>query len=325
MSGVAALVNPAVAGQKSISLYYTTVSKQLAISMRSGTDEETNPKEFAANVNDYAGILQIPCEIASDVYRGLSVVAAATLPKGEAGDSTNNISLVSPVYRVFATTTKNSINVSMCSTGQQAYMYYLNGPAEAKMSIKECTLDGTVMTVSKNDDALVGSSLAAWYEPTTKERLVIYQLYDTLHLKELSVVKGQSVIIENALQCRKGTSVAVSYFENKVYLYYVDTNYVVRRIVRDPGTGWDGSSAQKVKGAPLTIRGNTQITVTAANRINHLFYASQDDSDGAITHVHDRIDDINPGLQEPEDGEVGHQEHGHEHHHHHHHHPAAAE
>jgi len=293
MPAVAALVNTAPTKEtQRIHLFYNTANAQLGLALKSASNDDDNNKTFAASeVNEYQGYILNPSErqeIDCDTYRGMNVVVAVTKPWTEVGTepTVNNISMVSPIYRKLATTALANTRVSMCSAGDEAWVYFLSGAQVGKMSIMEYNFNsGATSTFVPNQDVTNNCSLAAYYDTTKKQRLVIYQEVSEGHLKEFNVNLKQSWDIDDTGDAKDKTSIAVAVYKNDVYLYYVDRKSNIRRIAKEGGTWGD---AKFVRGS-AKVAEESQITVAAANGINHIFYTPVDD-DTTFAHVKDVIE-----------------------------------
>lgn len=123
MPALAAIVNPAVAGDKSINLYFNTSTAQVALALKSGTEgEDPDTDVWAADQADYTGNVLNPSTIDGDVFRGVNVVVGVTKPKLEEGatQTVNQISLIAPVYKKLASTSLANKTITMCSAGPNA-------------------------------------------------------------------------------------------------------------------------------------------------------------------------------------------------------------
>lgn len=289
MPAVTAIVNQAVPDGKSINLFYNTEKAQLAVAYKSGTDgDDPDTAAWAADATDYPGHIFNPSTIASDYYRGNQLVIAVTEPKCDGGCKPvgNQLSLISPVYKKLAATSLPNKTVSMCSSGHSAWVYYLDGTAKGQTRLKEYNIEtGNVATFLQNQDVGLNCSLAAWYNPTTKERLVIYQEMEEGHLKEFNAVTKQAWDIDGTGDAKDLTTVAISYAKGKTYLYYTDSKNNVRRVIKDQA-GW--GNPRTVSGLPKV--GVSQMTVAASNEYNHLFYVSAEDTNpGSFQHARDPL------------------------------------
>lgn len=149
-----------------------------------------------------------------------------------------------------------------------------------------------------------GSTLAAYWNPDTNKRYVIYQDAISKNLYEycvndengkLAVIlpKGQQQShltvnqtaehIKNSTDARPGTAMAVTYNDKKAYAYYSDGSYEVRKVVKTDGE-W-GTSSGIDGSAPLDE--SSLMTVTTTNKVNHIFYLQQG-STGEFSHVRDQ-------------------------------------
>lgn len=162
-------------------------------------------------------------------------------------------------------------------------------------------------------------SLAAWYDPAGRARMVVYQEFEEGHLKEFNAVTKQGKPLSPSLRppsekpsllylaCARQltisrrntiawdidgtgdakdlTTVAVSCVNGKTYLYYTDSKNNVRRVIKDKD-GWGGP--RTVSGLPKV--GTSQLTVAASNGYNHLFYVSVEDTNpGSFQHARDPL------------------------------------
>lgn len=128
MPAIASVVNRAVPGDKSISLYFNTATAQLGYAFKSGTDgDDPETAVWAASISDYPGYILNPSILTSDYFRGVNLVVGITKPKIEQGatQTVNQVSLVSPVYKKLASTSLQNSSVTMCSSGTHAWVYYL--------------------------------------------------------------------------------------------------------------------------------------------------------------------------------------------------------
>lgn len=126
MPALAAVVNKAVPGDKTINLYYNTSSAQVALSLQSGTSDPDPDEYWAAADTDYPGYILNPSEIAAAQYRGVNLVVAATTPKeSDKAPTVNNISIVSPIYQMLTTTTLANNKIAIASAGEAAWVYFL--------------------------------------------------------------------------------------------------------------------------------------------------------------------------------------------------------
>ncbi len=158
---------------------------------------------------------------------------------------------------------------------------------ESNVSLKELHLvTGNTTTYPMDSPVASNSSLGAWYDEGQDERFVVYQTSDSNRLTEFNAIQRSTAAIMATNDARAKTSVAAVPFQGNVYLYYADSSDNLRRVTRANGQ-W-GTSAVVRDSPPV---GNGQITVTAANGLNHVLYLARDDSmaQRGFTHVYDRI------------------------------------
>lgn len=129
MTAIAAIVNKAVEDDKVINVFYNTSKAQLGLCLESGTANDDQPSgQWETGNDDYNGYILNPSQMAGINYRGLQFVAAVTMPKlGQNETQTSNqISLVSPVYQELTTTTLDHVRIAMCASpdDDQGWLYY---------------------------------------------------------------------------------------------------------------------------------------------------------------------------------------------------------
>ncbi|ODA76477.1 hypothetical protein RJ55_07747 [Drechmeria coniospora] len=267
MVALAAIVNKGVPGDKSISLFYNTGKAQLALSLRSGTQDDDDPTQaWAADADDYDGYILNPSTMGGATYRGREFVIAVTMPKLDPGAPPfSRISIVSPVYQKLVNIQLENNNVAVCSSDDDAWVYFV-----------------TQVDLPAVQNAFANSSLAAWYDPVEKKRHVVFE---SSALMEYIVGDASAGFVGATGNMKRNTSIAVSYWDGKAYLYYYDGTYAVQRIVKN-GT-WGG--AQAVANCPK-ISEDSQIAVVPGNGINHLFFVAKDSGAAEsdfFTHVRD--------------------------------------
>ncbi|KAJ6035955.1 hypothetical protein N7540_000234 [Penicillium herquei] len=283
----AAVFDPAAPDETGISLFYNTDKGQLAVSLKNATDGPDPDKTFAASEDDYHGHITSPSELASGSFRGFNIVVAVTVPNSvEDPKTTNQISVVSPVYLGIGSNSFANKKVVITTSETNAWVYFLDG-VENSVVLKEFkyTIRSTTSHPADGDISL-NSSLGGWYDPASDDRFVIYQDSTNGSLKQYNLVdKGTGGIVSTS-DAKNGTSIAVTYAQGTVYLYYADSTDTVRRVTKVNGQ-WGSSTV--VRDAPPL--GNGQLTVVTANGFNHIFYIARDDSIASrgFTHIVERI------------------------------------
>jgi hypothetical protein len=104
MSGLASVANPLDPDARAIQVYYVTSTGNLAMEFQA-TDTATKVKEYKyhAEQDDYAGYVIRPSHLATGYFQGAQVVIGFTAPKkakADDNDTSNNISMLSPVYHI---------------------------------------------------------------------------------------------------------------------------------------------------------------------------------------------------------------------------------
>ncbi|KAI0536513.1 hypothetical protein GGR58DRAFT_475007 [Xylaria digitata] len=295
MTAIAAIVNRAVAGDKSINVFFNTSKAQLGLWMQSGTDTEDQPTgNWETSDADYNGYILNPSHMAGIYYQGLHFVAAVTIPKlGQNETQTSNqISLVSPVYQGLATTMLDHVRIAMCGTlnGDQGWLYYYDGGNPTERTLKEFNLrTGKSTSFSTAHVVKPSSSLAAWYDPDQQQRHVIFE---GSGLSDYIVEEDTFSVFVAAYRPNSGIAAVYSTDTKKAYVYYLDDSQSIQRIVKSQGT-W--GSPQSVKGAPKVAEA-CQLAVVNANGYNHLFYTAKDSGGGIgsasfdpFQHVRDMV------------------------------------
>ncbi|KAL7951068.1 hypothetical protein V8C42DRAFT_308426 [Trichoderma barbatum] len=291
MAALAAIYNPLAPKDRSVNLFFNTGNAQVALTLKTGTDGSDENDVYISGDDDYPGYILNPSEIAGGSFRGVHHVIATTVPLvAKGGSVTNNqISLVSPVYKKLNTTALANKNTSFSSSDKAAWAYFLDGAANNQTKLKEYNfVTGHTATYLPNGDIRLNSSLAAYYNTKTGQRFIIYQEVNQNHLKEYNISNGQSYDIQDSEGAIAGTTIAATYDNDKVYIYYVDGGANIRRIIKTGASDWSGNHLVE-NASKINIPG--QLTVTTANGFNHLFYVSVDNSlaDNEFTHVADEI------------------------------------
>ncbi|MCJ1344691.1 hypothetical protein MMC31_002894 [Peltigera leucophlebia] len=288
MPGAAALVNESVPSGESIHLYYTTENLNLALVLEAA-DESRGTISFSPNSTDHKGIIVNPSHISAAEYIGINIVVGITQPALKAGESdyTNyDVSIVSPVYQPIATTETPHTSISISSSGDNAWVYYLEGPDADSLRLLEFDLSAEV-PVSQLGTTKVqqGSSLAAYWRPDQKKRFIIYQDASTSELYEYSIDDENSLHIKNSDDARVGTPLAVTYVNNQVYLYYIDNLFQPRKVVK-VNDEWGSTSGFDNAGE---VDDSSQLAVATSNQVNHLFFLEKGATTQGFAHVRDPI------------------------------------
>ncbi|KAI1171805.1 hypothetical protein F4777DRAFT_564072 [Nemania sp. FL0916] len=295
MAALAAVVNKAIADDKSIQLFFNTGKAQLGLALQSGTSTDDQPNNiWESGDDDYNGYILNPSSMAAVNYRGLNYVAAVTMPKLDNGatQTLNQISLVSPIYQKLSSTSLENTNVAICVTpdGNDGWLYHLSGQSADDRVLKELDLatlktqNNTIQNVAPN------ASLATFYDADQKKRHVIYEGGGLIEF----IIEDKQLFNIPSPTIAKNPAVAATYSAStkRAYLYYSDQDYSILRITKDQ-YGW-AAAGTPVANAPK-IAEFSKITVVPANGINHLFYIPKDFGGARIAassdfkHVRDLI------------------------------------
>lgn len=127
MTAVTALFDPAMPDETSISLFSNTSMAQLTVALKNSNDgPDPDGKGFGPSASDYKGFIAQPSQLASGSFRGFRVVVAATVPRTVEGPATTNqISIVSPVYQGLASNTLENKKVAVSNSDTSAWVYFL--------------------------------------------------------------------------------------------------------------------------------------------------------------------------------------------------------
>ncbi|KAI0409853.1 hypothetical protein F4802DRAFT_4232 [Xylaria palmicola] len=295
MTAIAAIINKAVAEDKSINIFYNTSKAQLGLSLESGTANDDQPTgQWETGDGDYNGYILNPSQMAGVNFRGLQFVAAVTMPKLAQNETqtTNQVSLVSPVYMELGTTMLDHVRIAMCATpdGDEAWVYYYDGSNPTERTLFEFSLrTGKTASYSTAHTVKPSSSLAAWYDPDLKERHIVFE---GAGLSEFVVERN--IVSSFVATYGLNTPLAAVYSTEtkKAYLYYLDGGQSIQRVVNSSST-WGGPQALQ---GPAKVTEGCQLAAVNANGLNHLFYIAKDSasSTGAASyatfeHVRDSV------------------------------------
>ena len=125
MQGLAARVSAstAIAADK-IQLYYNATQSNLALKLYSSDSSSDSPsKTLEASSTARAGIIAEDSQLGTADYLGIHVIVGITKPQGTS--TTNDVSVISPVYRILKKTEISNHAIAICSSGDQAWVYYL--------------------------------------------------------------------------------------------------------------------------------------------------------------------------------------------------------
>ncbi|EFY89455.1 hypothetical protein MAC_04474 [Metarhizium acridum CQMa 102] len=126
MTAVSAIFDPAMPDETSISLFSSTSTAQLSVALKNGTDgPDPDVKAFGPSESDYGGVIAQQSQLASGSFRGFRVVVAATVPRAEGRPTTNQISIVSPVYQGLASNTLENKKIAVSNSDTSAWIYFL--------------------------------------------------------------------------------------------------------------------------------------------------------------------------------------------------------
>ena len=127
MPGFASILNPGqnVPDDKAIEVFYSTDTSNLGLQLRDKTtDDDDSPLMFHSTSNEPAGNLVNPSQLTSTVMKSVNAVFGFT--KQKATDSKKlDISLVSPVFEMVASTEDTNKTIASCCSDDKAWIYYL--------------------------------------------------------------------------------------------------------------------------------------------------------------------------------------------------------
>ncbi|KAI1198693.1 hypothetical protein F5X97DRAFT_323172 [Nemania serpens] len=325
MPSFASILNPGqgIPNPQAIQVYYTTSTRHLGIQLRDGaTDNDRLHPNFCSTTAQPVGVIVNPSQLTSTRMAGMNAVFGFTEQTGS--KTLVDISLVSPVFQKIRSTEYINKTISSSFSSQKTWIYYLKGTDQSTISISELEVGpriGNILNVAEDlvgeeptgeaptgeapvdapgvgglklvildvDNVRLGSSLAAYFDPDANRRYIIYQHKqprsgENKNLYEWDITAATGKRIDTGSTAIK-TSIAVVYWNRKVYLYYVDESHDLRTIIKTSGV-W-GTSAV-VPGVPK-VNETSQIsalyTSNGGNAI-HVFYS---DSDSEESTVHLRL------------------------------------
>jgi hypothetical protein len=196
MAPIAALYDPTAPTEKGIHVFFVTEQKNLGLTLRhAGKTGRDSQDARAAGKDTWEGIVLVKAEIGTATVEGVNFVVAMTRHKPEnpnAPDTLNDVSIVSPIYQVLTTTALKNTTAAITSSGDQAWVYYLDGTEGGKVDINEFELStGNIATFS-NLNVDVDCSLGAYYDKESTQRSIIFQERAQGHLKEYNIDTKQS-------------------------------------------------------------------------------------------------------------------------------------
>ncbi|KAF5654493.1 hypothetical protein FHETE_11296 [Fusarium heterosporum] len=269
MAAVAAVTNRSAPKNQQIQLFYNTSNAQIALDLRSGaSSHDGTVTTWSASLNDYKGIVLNPSQVAAANLNEVPMVVAVTTPYSSDGSANvNNISLVSPVYQQLTTTDLNNSSVAMISLGDDATVYYVAGTSKDTTVIWQYgMISGINNTVVSGVSVLMNSTLGGWYDTNDTVQHLVFQAANGV-LWEFDVAQQNPLKINNTDNSLSPAMFGVTFAVDTAYVYYVDNQSNLVRITKK-GNTW-GSSAQ-VQG--WQVAKGSQITVTTANGLNHIFF-----------------------------------------------------
>lgn len=291
MPGLAVFVNKAVPDAKSLQLFYNTQELNLGLKLKDGSaNPEDNTKALSATNKNRTGIIVNGTSVGAAEYLGTSVVAALTQPallEGQKEYTKYDVSIVSPVYMPLSITEKDNTAIAMASSGQAAWVYYISGTDANSLTLHEFVLGSPAVTpISNTTKILYGSELASYYDPLSKYRYVFYQEADDQErLFEYCVNTKTPLPVNNSDNSKGKTTIAVTVAGTSTYLYYLGKGNVIYRIVKDK----DGWGTSKIVQGVQKCDENSDLTVTTANNVNHLFYQPKDAATYEFAHCVDTL------------------------------------
>ncbi|EQK97685.1 serine proteinase [Ophiocordyceps sinensis CO18] len=277
MPGATCNVNAAAPQDASINVYFNTSSNTLGLQLRSpqaSTGDVT--LSWVPGQTAQQGFIVNPSHLASASFLGTNLVfGLTTIPPVSGKTSTQtNVSMLSPVYTPLASTDVGNGALAASYSPDAAWVYYLTGTDADSLQIQEVVLgDSTPHQYNDVLRILPGSSLAAYYNPASKSRFVIYQADSDSLLREYTVDGGGKFFtlrhgsrpsstltsaalfdfpdnpIANSTDASAKTALAVVLASGVTYVYYTHGS-VLRRVARAESPEW-GPSADVADAFPV--------------------------------------------------------------------------
>ncbi|PHH66830.1 hypothetical protein CDD81_5962 [Ophiocordyceps australis] len=298
MPALTAIVDKTVSGDKNILLYYNTSTAKLVYIVKSGTEEDDSASDIKTAGNDDYGYILNPSQMGGLNWKGTNYVTALTTPVADMDHAPDEyrVCTLLPQYKELTTTTRDNQAVAMCTDGETCWAYYMRAQSKGSRtrSLNEINLvTGASKQCVGTTDAWIDCSIAAWYDTEQKQ---VFVIYEGSGLVEYDTVRQQIAFLPGTGNMMRNTPLALSYYNNTVYLYYSGRNGGdVQRVVKT-GTTW-GPAATVTGSVPLAQ--DCQLTVVPANGFNHLFYVSRDmsqdtadagpSSPSYFTHIRDPL------------------------------------
>jgi hypothetical protein len=274
-----------------LQLFYNNNNNNLGFLFRNGATAGPDPKDsFEASGDGVIdGSIFNPSDMVGLHWNGVDWIFGITLPKKpKDGDyTTYSVSVVAPIYLPLVATEfgdkgLQNNRITAMTNGVGAWIYYLSNVG-GNVRIKEWRFDtSTGNPLSSLTNVSLNSALASFYNTVTGRRHLIYQTADDYTLAD-SVPGGSIDPISPTSDAAKGTSLAATFNKGKGWLYYTDNAGHIHRINTGTEEGrWVG--AEQLTDPPKASP-KSQLSVVAANGINHLFYYQEGDK--SPTHYRD--------------------------------------
>ncbi|KAM0224361.1 hypothetical protein ACHAQD_001930 [Fusarium lateritium] len=291
MAPITAVIDKTTANDSVVKLFYATGKAQLGLALWSGTKDADpeNPIQPPQDVGNGQYILN-PSQMASINSQGVERVFALTTDnpfKITPNDFYNLSEISESKQKALASVAIGNTTLAACRNGDNAWVYYSRTYGSGR-----CFVELNLLTSQRTDligtfGLWINSFAAAWYDPTTDRRCLIYE---TSSLVEFVVGSDQpAAAIQPASDMQRNTPVGVVFENGKVFLYYCGRGAAggIWRTIKTDGR-WGNSTPVDSR----SISQDSQLTVVRANGINHLFFVARDqneDEDEYFVHYPDEI------------------------------------
>ncbi|KAH6632442.1 hypothetical protein F5144DRAFT_650484 [Chaetomium tenue] len=284
MAPIAALFDSKAPTEKGVHVFYVTQQNNLGLACRhAGLHGKDSQDVWAADEKTFKGIVQDKSEIGAAIVDGVRFVVAMTNHKPESSEALatlNDVSIVSPIYQVLASTALGDTTMAIASSDDEGWVYYLTCTNAGEVEVNEYELSSGNRATFKGLNVVVDCSLGAYYDKASGKRFIIFQERGESHLKEYNIDTKQSVDILDTAGAGAKTSLCVTYSDGIAYLYYTDEYLNVYRVVKKQGS-W-GNRRNLFNEKPGA---NSQMAVVTANGANHVFFQTENST--KIAHCRD--------------------------------------
>ncbi|CVL11183.1 hypothetical protein FPRO06_10017 [Fusarium proliferatum] len=291
MAPITAIIDKTSANDSVIKLFYATGKAQLGLALWSGTKDADpeDPIQTPQEVGNGQYILN-PSQMASINSQGIERVFALTTdnPLKVTWDDFYNLSEISESkQKRLGGVAIGNTTLASCGNGDDAWVYYSRTYGTGRILVELNLQTSQSIDLTGTFGLWINSFAAAWYDPNTNRRCLIYE---TSSLVEFVVDSGSPAApIQSTGDMQRNTPVAVAFENGKIFLYYCGTGAAggIRRTIKANNT-WGNSTLIDSR----TISQDSQLTVVRASGINHLFFVARDqneEEDDYFVHYRDEI------------------------------------